>query len=372
MYQKGFLKLLIFYFSFVWLLSFSKAILPTHYLAEGLSYKEMMFGNVMIFVGQIFALLSFRKFSSRPAWQLAPLLWLVFILLIIKIVSPAQFYLAMFINGLTLFFFFIYYNIAHFRLTPAQNRGESSAVMFVVGPIINVFAPLLSGELAQINISLLWIGTAISFVISFGMANIQQNFQLTYSLSDALREIRATRNFIFIEGVWEALVFGIIPIYTLFFIKEPLQYGVFAAYLAAMGVISNLLLGRLTDKLQKRSVFLYPLTIALTVITLLFPLAASSLKLWAIAAAAVSFLLPLFWNVSTAMVVDAHPNLDLAIPAREFTLAIGRLTGLLLAFLSFSVEKSPKYIFIVLGIVILLYPLNLYWNTKIKKNFQYL
>lgn len=372
MYQRDFLRLLIFYFSFTWLASFSRTILPTHYLAQGLSYKQMIFGTVLTFVSNLFVLLIFKKFTSHQAWILAPFFWFLSILLIIRILNPAQFYFAMLINGLAPIFFFVFYNIAHFKNTPTQNRGESSAIMFTVGPIVSVFAPLASGAVAQINISIFWILTAVFFFVTLYLANMQKNFHLNYSILSAVREIKATRRFIFIEGVWEALVFGIIPVYTLFFIKTPLEYGAFAAYLAAVGVASNLLLGKLSDRLQKRVVFLYPLTIALAIVTLLFPLATADLRLWAILTSAVSFMLPLFWNISTAMVVDSHPNLDLAIPGRELMLVTGRLLGLILAFLSFSIEKTPKYIFIVLGVVMLLYPINLFWNTRIKRIYQYL
>ena len=128
----------------------------------------------------------------------------------------------------------------------------------------------------------------------------------------------------------------------------------------------------MTDKLQKRAIFLYPITMGLAIVTLLFPLATQDLKLWTILVTAVTFLIPLFWNLSFAIVIDSHPNLDLAIPGREIALALGRMLGLFLAFLSFSFEKTPKYIFVVLGLVMLLYPLNLFWNTKIKKTYQYL
>lgn len=372
MYQRDFRILLAFYFAYIWLVVFSRSILPTYFLAEGITLREMMAGIVFSFVGQIVALLSFKKLSVLLSWRLALVSFMAFIALIVNIASSEQFYLAMAISGLSLFFFFVPYNIAHFEATPAQRRGESSAVMFIIWPLISVFAPLLAGFLATINITLIWIFSIFFFLMSYYLIRLQKNFQINYSIKEAIEEIKATRTFIFFQGVWEALAIGIIPVYTLFFIKTPLSYGAFATYLAVIGVISNLLLGRLTDRLQKRVVFLYPLTIALTIITLLFPLATSNLQLWAVATAAISFLLPLFWNVSTAMVVDTHPNLRLAIPGREFMLALGRATGLFLTFISFSIEKSPKYIFFVLGAVILLYPLNLYWNTKIKKNFSYL
>ncbi|MDO8487207.1 MAG: hypothetical protein Q7S45_02865 [Candidatus Curtissbacteria bacterium] len=286
--------------------------------------------------------------------------------------NPVQFYVALFISGLYLFFFFVFYNIAHFEYTKREKIGESSALMFSFGPIISILAPLLAGFFARVNISLNWLFSVCLFLICILLVKSQKDFYLKFETKASLQYIKPTRSFIFIGGIWEALVLGIIPVYTLFFIKTPLNYGIFLSYLGVIAVVSNLLFGRFTDRIQKRSVFLYPITLAIALVTFLFVLAAKNIYLWIILAGTISFLLPFFWNVSTAMIVDAHENLRMAIPARELTLGSGRAIGLLIVFLSFFVEKSPKYIFIFLGFVMLLYPLNLYWNTKIKKKYQYL
>lgn len=356
----------------MWANTFSKSILPTYYVERGLSLNNILFGCLLTFVGQLACILFFRNFSSRRGWQISQVVYFTSVLLIINMVNPAQYYLSTLLSGVGLFFFFTFYNVAHFRETPTEKRGESSALMFVVGPLVGIFAPLLAGATAQLNIILLWVGAAVFFAFSFFQSTRQVDFNLKYSLGDALKEVKSTRFIIFIQGFWEALTFGIIPVYTLFFLKEPLSYGALAAYLAAVGIISNLTLGRLSDKLQKRAIFLYPTTILLALITFLFPFATHDLKLWALVVSAITFLMPLFWNFSIAVVIDSHTNLDLAIPGRELVLAIGRIIGLLVAFISFSIEKEPKYIFIVLGLVMLLYPLSMYWNIRIKKHYSYL
>lgn len=372
MYKKGFGKLFFFYIFFALFSTFSKSTLPTYYLENGISINSMIFGSLLFFLSQIAALLTLKKFSSRLSWYLAVFTTFLSILLVIKIIVLAQFFLAMTIGGLQLFFFFVFYNIAHFEDTPELKRGESSALMFSVGPSISVVAPILAGFLSSINISFLWIFSGLFFLVCIFLVSLQKDFQISYTVKSAFSEIKATRVFIFIEGVWEALVIGIIPVYTLFFIKTPLSYGAFISYLGLVAVVSNILFGRFTDKIQKRSIFLYPSTILMALITFLFPFATTNIFLWTLLSGAISLILPIFWNISTAMVVDYDSNLRLAIPGRELVLGAGRAFGLLLTFISFSIEKSPKYIFLVLGLILLIYPLNLLWNTKIKKNYQYL
>jgi hypothetical protein len=271
-----------------------------------------------------------------------------------------------------MFFFFVFYNIAHFVSTPKEQRGNGSALMFIAPSIIGIIAPLLAGLVAQFNIIFLWIIAILSFAVSFYVVKFQADFKISYNLIRAIKEIKATRSLIFIEGVWEAMVFAVIPIYTLFFIKTPLDYGAFLAYLAVVSVAANLLLGKLTDKLQKRVVFLYPLTMIMACTTILFAVFKTNIVNWIILVSIIQFLLPLFWNVSTAMVIDAHSNLEQAIPGREFLLATGRVLGILIAFISFSLEKSPFYVFLILGGILFLYPAKLFWNSKISKSFSYL
>lgn len=372
MFNKKFLLLFTFYISYVWFTTFGTSILPAHFLTQHLNLQQMMFGSVLKFVAQVLLLLTLTTFTAKISWRLALISSLIYILLSISIYSTFQFYVASFINGFAMFFFFIFYNIAHFTHTPQEKRGHSSALMFITPSLIGIVAPLLAGYVTQINLILLWIISLISFFVSFYLVRFQENFQISYQIRTAIKEIKATRIFIFLEGIWEAVPFGVIPIYTLYFIKTPLEYGAFLSYLALISVIANFTLGKITDKLHKRTIFLYPLTIIMACTTILFITVKSNLVSWLILTGIIQFLLPLFWNVSTAMVIDTHPNLQLAIPGREFLLAVGRILGLLMAFVSFSVEKSPYFIFIILGLIFFLYPITLFWNTKISKTYSYL
>lgn len=374
MLKSNYLKLIVLYISFSWFASFSRTVLPTHFLNQGLTLSQILFGVIMCFLGILFLLII--KFSnviqSRLAWRLSMISVLAYMLLVFSVGSLVKFYLASFIYGFSVFFFFIFYNVAHFRNTPREKTGHSSAIMFSVGPIVSIGAPLLAGVMAKTNLNLIWIFSVVFFLIAFYLAGYQKNFTVKYEVMPALREIKSLRSFIFLEGVWGAMIFGIMPIYTLFFIKTPLEYGVYLAYLSLASVIANLLLGRVTDKIQKRSVFLYPITLSMAVITFLFAFATPNVILWVIVSGAIQFVLPLFQNISTAMVVDTHPDLDLAMPGREIVLNTGRIVGLSLTFLSFYFEKTPHYIFIFLGLMMILYPLSLFWKTKLKKQYAYL
>lgn len=369
--KSAYTRLLFFYASYLWFGSFSKSILPTYFLQQNLSLEQIILGITAVIGGQLLVLLTVRSLSSRVSWKLALVSTITYILLIINIISPLQFYIASAISGFALFFFFMFYNIIHFEKGKQVNIGRNSAIMFSVMPLIGMTAPLLAGVLAEVNINLVWIGSGIFFLLALSQVDKQPNFRVQYKVRSVLKEIKAIRSLLFIEGVWEALVIGVIPVYTLHFIKTPLHFGTFLSYLALVGIIANMSLGKLTDKLQKRVVFLYPLSLILAITTGLMFWGANNLVLWLVLVGIVQFLLPLFWNITTAMVVDTYKNLRKAIPGREITLAAGRLLGLLLAYGSFSIQQ-PNYIFWVLAGVMLLYALNLYWKTRITQKYSFM
>lgn len=374
--KKNYIKLILFFTSFNWFISFSRSALLPHFVKEGMTLQQIIFGALLTFVGVILALILIspisRRLKARTSWIMAIILSYVYILLLIKINSPFQLYLAYFINGLITFFFYIFYNSAHFESTAKKHIGKSSALMFSIGPAISVIAPLLAGYLAQIDYFYIWIFSFLFFFVPLYLVRFQKNFSVGYSIKEIVYEIKATRIFIFLGAFWEAMVFGVIPVYTLFFIKSPLGYGSFLAYLGLMGILANLFLGTLSDKIKKRIVFLYPITFSMAAVTFLFPLAVSNIFIWITLSGAVQFIYPLYNNVSLAMVIDSHSDIKRAVVGREMMLSLGRISGLALAFLSFFFEKQPCCIFLVLGLSMVIFPAVLFWRTKLAKSYSYL
>lgn len=312
------------------------------------------------------------KIESRFSWQLAIILSVIYVLAVIKIFSPLQLYAAYFIYGSSVLLFYLFYNVAHFEHTPKEKHGHSSAVMFSVGPIVSVVAPLLAGFLAQKNYWIVWILSGIFLIITFYLARIQKSYTVKYSLKSAMKEVDSTKDFIVIQGLWETMRFAIIPIYGLFFIKTPLGYGTYIAYLSLSSVVANLMLGKITDKKQKRMVFLYPIAFIMAGVTFLFPLATSNVVYWIILSGILQFFIPIFANLMLTAVVDNHSDLQLAMSGREIFLNIGRVLGMILVIASFYLEKTPFYIFLILGSILFLLPLNLFWKTKLTKKYSYL
>jgi MFS transporter, YQGE family, putative transporter len=366
-----FRNLIWMYSSYVLFTTISRSVLPTHIFQQGLSLNQMMLGHVILFAAQLLLLTFLTKYSAKKSWFIATISAALSVALVININSVPQYFLSVIFSGLTLGFFFIMYNIAHFQNTPKEKTGLSSGIMYAVGPVIAIVVPIISGLVATYNINWLWVISFIAFLMVIYTVTKQAEFHITYNVLQSLRELKATRIYIFLEGIWEAVIISIIPIYTLKFISTPLEYGKYIAYLSLAGLIASLTLGKLSDKLQKRSFTLYPITITLSLLTIILSFSMTNIYLWIVTTGLIQFLIPVFWNMTTALVVDKHSNLKLAIPGREILLASGRIIGLAVAFWGFQ-YNHVQIAFILLAGVMLLFPAVLYWNTSISKKYSYL
>lgn len=370
--RQKFLLLMAFFASFIWFRSFSTSVLPPHYLSQGLTIKQMIAGSFFMYLAATLFLLFLKKFKSHIFWYLTFILVLVFIFLVINIIHPWQFYLAFAIGGLTIVLFWVPYNIVHYSTTPKHKTGFSSALLFSGVSLIGLVAPLLAGFLANISYSLVFLFSAIFFLVPTILTKHQPSIAIKHNIKTSLKLIKTTRIFYLFQGIWEILLFSVIPVFSLYFIKTPAKYGLYIAYLSLMSILANLLLGRLSDKLQKRALFLYPVTLLLGISTLFFPLALNSLTGWIIVTGIVQFLAPIFWNLMTSMVADNHQDIEQAFISREFVLSLGRLISVSVILINFLIQPKPTYLFYYLGTSVLIIPLILFYRTKIEKKYNYL
>lgn len=362
--RQQFFNLLFFYAAYLWFRSFSTSVLGPHFLENDISLAQMILGSFWFFLAGSLCIILYKTYSSRNAWQQAIVLSIIAILIVVKVDHVWQFYLYSFILGLGNVLFFIPYNIAHFRLTPSHRTSFSSGIMFSVYPIIALIAPLAAGWLAEINYAYIWYGSIIFFFISLSLVKFQARFTFNFNLKHDLIYLKPTWLIVIFQGLWEPIIFGVIPVFTLNFIQTPLAFGTYFSYLGLVAILANLFLGRLSDKLNRRLRFLIPTTILIGVGTMMLPLATSKLIFWLIITGMIEFLVPLFWNFSTAYFVDRQPDNIRSMPAREWLLSVSRMIGFLLVFFNFYFQTKPTMIFYLLGGVMLLYPAVLIYNTR--------
>lgn len=359
-----FFNLLIFYAAYVWFRSFSTSVLGPHFLENNISLAQMILGSFWFSAAGSLFLVIIKAYSSRAAWWQAMVLSIIAILIVIRVDNVWQFYLYSFLLGLNSVLFYIPYNIAHFKLTPSHRTSFSAAIMFSVYPVIAFVVPLLAGWLAEMTYFYIWFGSILFFLIALFLVRFQTRFTFHLNLKQDLIYLKPTWLIVVLEGLWEPIIFGVIPVFTLNFIKTPLAIGIYFSYLGLVAILANLFLGRLSDKLNRRLRFLIPTTILMGLGTMILPWATSRLIFWLVITGIIEFLSPLFWNFATAYFVDCQPDSNRSMPAREWVLSVSRTIGIALVFFNFYFEKQPTIIFYVLGVVMLLYPVVLLYNTR--------
>lgn len=355
--RKQFLNLLIFYAAFLWFRTYASAVLGPYFLERNITLNQMIMANALYFmIGSVW-LAVFRTYYSRLSWFLAQVVSIFGIIIAMKTTTVSLYYLYVIALGVGSILYFTPYNIAHFRLTPGHRNSFSAAIMFSVIPVISFLAPFIAGFLAQISYRYIWYGSLLFFIITAVLANFQTNFIYKIKFKKDLVYLRATWKLLILQGLWEPIVFGVISVFTLKFIKTPLDFGSFLSYLGLVAILANLFLGHISDQQKNRVKFLAPAAVALGLTTIFLPLAVRSLIPWFIVAGLINFISPLFWNLSTAYFVDLQPEVIKSMPAREWILATSRTVGFLLVYLNFS------FVYF-LGVMMLLYPLVLLYNTK--------
>lgn len=368
MFHKKFTLLFAFFVSYIWLVNVGTSILPIHFLSQKLGLSEMIMGFVVKFIVPTFLLLTVKKLSAKKSWLIALISTIAYILLSVSIRSRFQFYLASMMSGVTIFYFYVCYNSAYFENVSREQRGRGSALMFIVPSIVGILAPSLAGFVGQKNMIYVWIISIISFFVSLTFLYFQNDFQMTLNIRESIKEIKETKIFMFLQGVWDIILGGVIPIFTLYFIKSPLKYGIYLSYLALISITVSFIIGRISDKIQRRLIFVFPLALALAITTFMFAVFKLNLTNWIILTGILKFIEPLFSSTSISWLVDKHSDIRKLMSGRELMLSSGRIVGLLLAFASFTLEKQPFYIFIILGMAMLIYSVLLFWKTKIKVN----
>lgn len=370
MNSSNFRSLLILYASYAWFSKVSSSIIPAYLLGRGVGVNQMFLANALSFLLMIFVLLFVRIKSAKLSWRLAIVALMISVLSIVNIQFSFQIYLTYIFGGIALALFFVYYNIGHFLYTPKGKTGVSGGVMYAVGPAISIFAPIIAGYLATTNIYYLWALSIASFILAFSLTFRQTDFSMSYNLVDSLNSIRSTRIPIFLEGIWESVLFAFIPLSTLHFITSLDGYGRYLGYLSLIGTIAGLLIGHYSDRLGKRSFLLTPICIILSLATMSLIFGLQSLPIWIIVTSTIQFVVPVFWNIITALMVDQNLDLKIAFPGREIVLATGRMIGLGFTYLCVK-SDATNLLLITLSVVILLIPIYLYYESKITRRFLY-
>ena len=330
---------------------------------NGFGFNELLIYYIVTFGVALLGILFSQKIKINAK---ASIFWgLLFsalsVLILIKIFGPYQLYLSGLFSGLNVIFFWIPCNIMFFKYSDDEKRGLNSGMYFLITPIIGITFQPLAGIIAEkFNFeTVFWIGV-FSYIIPTILIKFLPSFEY---------EINAKKYFLenkfnwstFFQGMSSRISWALVPIFTLFFIKTPRDFGNFFGYLALLAAIASVLNGYISDKIKNRKMFFYVLSF-LTVFSFL-PLAfVNNVYYWGIFAGISSLCINLvnpFWLTFN---LDYYKDIGVekTMVLREIYLNMGYLATISITLLVFYLTSSPKASLMVVSIICLLLPMASY------------
>lgn len=365
-----FRRIYFFFFTYMAAVYFSQNLLIFWLFKNGFSFADVVIYYGLTFFVAIICILYFPKHdrSSKKSILLGIIFSLFSFLVLIKIFSSIQLYLSAVLLGLNVLFFWIPNNIMYFKYSSIEKRGTNSGMFFLIMPIIGVTLQPLAGLVAEkFGFEIMFLFGAGLYLLPIFLVRLLPEFKWNLDIKKELSDLKFNWT-IFFQGVSSRINSPLIPLFTLFFIKSPSNFGSFLGYLALVAAIASVLNGYISDKLKSRKYFFYIFT-SLAVLSFL-PLAfVSNIYLWGLFAGIASFCLSLanpFWF---AFSLDHYHGIGVqkTIVLREVFLNLGYTLGLLLVFFVFYLTSSTKISLIAISLICIISPVVSYFQ-KVYRN----
>ncbi|MEI7765777.1 MAG: hypothetical protein WCI93_04325, partial [bacterium] len=213
---------------------FSQTLLVFWLFQNGFGFSELIVYYLLSFLIALVGIFIFPKkqMSSKKAIFWGMIFSALSVLVLVRIFSPMQIYISAIFSGLNVIFFWIPYNIMYFKYGSDSKIGANSGAYYLITPIIGITLQPLTGIVAE--------KFGFEFMFLLGIIMYIVPLILLYFLPDFKWELNIKKELLVSKFNWSTLLqgmsskinFTIIPIFTLFFITTPRQFGNFFGYLA--------------------------------------------------------------------------------------------------------------------------------------------
>jgi len=326
----------------------------------GLGLEELALSFIFMTVAPLLIISAFNKNKSMDMKTLiisgVSLLAAGYALLAIFNPSRELLFLISFLIGAGFFFFFIPFNIMYFRFGKGREAVVGS-LYFSVYPLLSLFLPLIAGLMAQ------FYGYGIVFSLAALMYTILVLFvlyslskrSLSYDLTPCLTGLEGFKTLIFLDGIYNGGIIAAVSVISLLYFKQPAELGVFLSITMLFSVLASYVVSRLSDRSRKRRKYIRIIGSGLGMVTAAAAFVTNAFG-WTIAIVAGNFFLRLFYPFTTAILLDRKADVESVMVGREWLLNCGKLTGAAIV-LFFAVFSEIRFSLLILGLVILAYPI---------------
>jgi hypothetical protein len=360
-----FKRIYIFFFTYMAAMYFSQTLLVFWLSKNGFGFSSLVIYYLLSFLVALIGIfiLPKKKMSSKKTifWGIVFSILSVFVL--IRIFSSIQLYISAIISGLNVIYFWIPYNIMYFKYGSDSKIGTNSGAYYLITPIIGITLQPLTGIVAEkFGFEIMFLVGMVLYILPFIILKFLPNFEWDLDIKKEIFSLKPNWSTL-LQGISSKINFTIIPIFTLFFITTPRQFGNFFGYLALITAIASLINGYFSDKIKSRKYFFYLFSI-IAVLSFL-PLAfAKNTYSWVILVGISSLCIYLanpFW---LAFNIDYYKNLGIekSIILREVFLNAGYTLNFLIVFSVFYFTNSTKISLFVISIICCLLPIVSYFQ----------
>ncbi|MFH1201237.1 MAG: hypothetical protein V1484_02865 [bacterium] len=358
-------RIYFFFFTYMAAMFFAQTLIIFWLSQKGFGFSDLIIYYLISYLVAFSGIFFFPKLkmNSKSSMFWGILFSALTVLVLIRIFSPAQLFLSALFSGLNCIFFWIPYNIMHFKFSHQEKRGLYSGMYFLVSSIIGITLQPLAGFFAEkFGFEMLFLVGVSLYLIPIVLLRLLPNFEWEIDIKKELSELKFNWS-TFFQGMVMRTNWSLIPIFTLFYVTTPGAFGNFFGYLALVSAIASVINSGLSDKMESRKIFFYSFSF-LAVLSFL-PLAfVKDFYYWAIFAGINGLCLCLvnpFWLAAN---LDYYKNVGVekTIILREFFLESGFIASLLITLIVFYFTSSPKTALIVVSSVGLLLPVVSYFQ----------
>jgi hypothetical protein len=366
--DRSFLRLYTIQFFYIISHVFGWTLSSLYFVSVGYSFRDIAIYFAMSFITSALTIIALKDFHSSRLMRAGLILkFFVFATAAYLYVKPLLL-VSEIMQGVMSIFYWLPMNIHFFRHKKEGKNASHSGLYFVMWPVVSTILPAVAGIVAdRYGMATVFFSAAALVIPAIALSfRRNESSHIDISFRRFTEHTKGVKTLLFLQGIWEGVDWTVVPLATLSFVTGATGFGAFYSYLGFFGIVAFFIAGKASDKMKKRAIFLYPVTVAMALSTILSGLATTFLA-WGVFRGAVSFLVNLFSPFSMTVVVDTSKKLEESMIAREFLLNFGRALGAMIVAILLIMSVPIQYALVVSGAILLLHPLFL--RAK-KKNYQ--
>ncbi len=335
-------------------------LLYLYFVKESISFAELILAKAVSVLVVIIYLLFRGYFHSRKSIVTSFLLLAASMLLFFTSIDVhIILYIYFVVDFLGTIIFYTPYNILFFKDANKDKHLQEmtwywgvSIVTAVVGPIVGAYIFAGFGLNVFLIVSLLIVAFALY------LTRFIKSEEYRYTLKQSLQYLKGLRTVNLIDGALHKVKFVIIPVFSLKYIQTETDYGLFLSLISLVALFFAFEMAKFSDKRKKRTIFIWPLSIAAGIVTGLFYFV-NTFFWFMVLAVILQALTVLVEPIRSNIIQDKKEKKPITWISREVYLNIGRV--ILLVFVALLLFYDlEKYVFVLLGLLHISFPVVLH------------